>query len=84
MHRLRFYLCLTLISLLFLRSETRPLNPNIEGSNRSRLLLAALVHGAKEMLNYDLQYEDTIPHQYDPTREVPGGPDPKHHYKHQK
>ena len=61
-----------------------PHNPNREGSTRSRLLLAALVQGAKEMLNYDLQYEDTIPHRYDPTREIPGGPDPKHHYKHQK
>ena len=83
MHRLRFYLCFTLILLLFLRFETRPLNPKIEGSNRSRLL-AALIQRAKEMLNYDLQDEDTIPHRYDPTREIPGGPDPKHHYKHQK
>ncbi|KAK7844930.1 hypothetical protein CFP56_010116 [Quercus suber] len=82
MRRLRFCMCLTLILLLFLRSETRPLNSNIEGSNQFRSLLA-LVQDAKEMLNYDSQSEDTTPHR-DPAREIPGGPDAKHHYKHQK
>lgn len=82
MHRLRFCMCLTLILLLFLRSETRSLNPKIEGSNQFRSLLA-FVQDAKELLNYDSPSEDTTPHR-DPTREIPGGPDAKHHYKHQK
>lgn len=79
MDRLRFCMCLTLPFLLFLRSETRSLNPNIDGSNQSRSI-PALVKGAnKELLNCDIENED-------PTtdRQIPGGPDAKHHYKHQK
>ena len=79
MDRLRFCMCLTLLFLLFSRSETRSLNPNIDGSNQSRSI-PALVKGAnKELLNCDIENED-------PTtdRQIPGGPDAKHHYKHQK
>uniref|UniRef100_A0A7N2LNX7 Uncharacterized protein n=1 Tax=Quercus lobata TaxID=97700 RepID=A0A7N2LNX7_QUELO len=79
MDRLRFCMCLTLLFLLFLRSETCSLNPNIDGSNQSRSI-PALVKGAnKELLNCDIKNED-------PTtdRQIPGGPDAKHHYEHQK
>ena len=72
-------MCLTLLLLLFLRSETCSLNPNIDGSNQSRSI-PALVKGAnKELLNCDIKSED-------PTadRQIPGGPDAKHHYEHQK
>jgi hypothetical protein len=83
MDRLTCCVCLTLILLLFLKSETRPLSPNMEEMNQFRSL-PALVKGTKELLNSDLQNEDTITDRYNIAREVPGGPNPKHHYKYQK
>lgn len=72
-------MCLTLLFLLFLRPEARSLNPKIDGSNQSRSI-PALVKGAnKELHNFDVKNEE-------PTtdRQIPGGPDAKHHFKQQK
>lgn len=86
MDKLRICVHLVLVSLLFLRSETRHLSPNIEGRNDLSGLLPALINGDKESTlqeYHGLGNENTITGRYKPTREIPGGPDPKHHYTHQ-
>ncbi|KAK4363971.1 hypothetical protein RND71_015329 [Anisodus tanguticus] len=65
----RFWLCLILILLSCLRSESRPLEPS---SQRRR---EAMMETAREILKERLIHSV----KYDVNRYSPGGPDPKHH-----
>ena len=79
MASLRFWVCLILVVLSFVRTEPQPFSPFIEGNGRKSL--GAFIEQAKEEFKERLRREDDNRNTYKLERQSPGGPDPKHHSK---
>jgi hypothetical protein len=78
MSNLRYSVFITLVLLVCVRTETRPLRPNI-GRNLS-LLLQASNQVAKEALGPNVEEGINKTPNEQPNRVSPGGPDPHHHF----